>query len=411
MKKIHFHSDLGYFGGCENMIANFLNSNELREKFQVSFSFRNSPIYLQGLRKRILFNDQIFPLNLPVFAIHRRQLARRRGNALKIIHFLRHAIEYLPIFLLSIYRLQELFRTTAPDVVHINNGGYPGAISCRAAVVAAKISGIKNVIFVVNNMALNYRHPYRWLDYIFDRFISKNVDVFITGSNVASAQLQKVIKSKKSSFLVIPNGISPREVTESMLQTRHRLNLLGEFDCIFGIVGVMEPRKGHLFLLESILEYRARLISESLKVKFLIEGEGGILQTLEHFVSINRMESIVQFVGTEESIFNFFHAIDCLIYPSVVDEDFPNVISEAMSVEKPIISTKVAGATDQIADRVSGLLVGVNDKHGLWCAIEKMAKDKEMRTVMGKESKQRFEKHFTATHSVTQYENLYESLS
>ena len=46
--KIHFHTDCSFFAGCENMIANFLNSDEFRDEFELSISYRSTKIYEQG---------------------------------------------------------------------------------------------------------------------------------------------------------------------------------------------------------------------------------------------------------------------------------------------------------------------------------------------------------------------------
>ena len=52
-KKIHFHSDCDFFAGCENMIANFLISEELKQKFELSFTCPNSTKYQDGFFRRV----------------------------------------------------------------------------------------------------------------------------------------------------------------------------------------------------------------------------------------------------------------------------------------------------------------------------------------------------------------------
>ena len=39
-----------------------------------------------------------------------------------------------------------------PDIVHINNGGYPGSDSCRIMAIASGLLKVKKILFVVNKL-------------------------------------------------------------------------------------------------------------------------------------------------------------------------------------------------------------------------------------------------------------------
>ena len=41
-----------------------------------------------------------------------------------------------------------LFRER-PDIVHINNGGYPGADSCRIMAITSRLFSIKKIVFTI----------------------------------------------------------------------------------------------------------------------------------------------------------------------------------------------------------------------------------------------------------------------
>ena len=51
--KIFFYSDCAFFAGCENMLANFFNSNTFTEQYDVSFSYRVTKEYETGFRTRV----------------------------------------------------------------------------------------------------------------------------------------------------------------------------------------------------------------------------------------------------------------------------------------------------------------------------------------------------------------------
>lgn len=64
-------------------------------------------------------------------------------------------------------------------------------------------------------------------------------------------------------------------------------------------------------------------------------------------------------------------------------EGLPNSILEAMSMEKPVISTYHAGIPQAIQDGVNGLLVKERDNKALTAALEKLIQDKELRGRLG----------------------------
>jgi glycosyltransferase involved in cell wall biosynthesis len=142
----------------------------------------------------------------------------------------------------------------------------------------------------------------------------------------------------------------------------------------------------------------------------LIEGDGGVLPKLKQYVRENGLENLVHFVGVETQIFNFMTLIDALIYPSIQDEDFPNVISEAMSLSKAVISTKVSGATDQIIDGQTGILVERASMRQLADAIIKLASDHALRNSMGEKGRSRYLNNYTSELTLDNYLALYESI-
>lgn len=410
MKKIHYHTDLSYFGGSENMIANFLNSESINNTYQVSLSFRFTEEYSIGLHERLENKVELYPLRLPIFRTYKRAGKLSASMLSKCFNYSFYLLEYLPILVMNLLLLLRLLRRVKPDILHINNGGYPGALSCRIAVLAGKIAGIKNIVFVVNNMAMDYSHPYRWPDFFVDRFVARNTSCFITGSLAAMNRLRAVLPLSSKQTAILSNGVDIRGTTETTSQTLSRLDLESFEGVIFGVVAAMEPRKGHLYLLKSI-----KLLLEANKKDMkpfvvLIEGSGGVRPQLEEFVKENSLGAVVKFIGNEEAIFNFLSIIDVLVLPSIGGEDFPNVISEAMALSKPIIATKIAGIVEQVVEGQTGLLVDALSEVQMADALATLVLDTKRIDVMGKFGSERYRKLYTSKKSVTKYEDLYESL-
>lgn len=407
MLRIHFHSDCSFFAGCENMLANFFNSEEFRRAHFVSFSYRRSERYEQGFKQRLHRNLPIYPITFPDLS----ELTKM-SNELSLFRkwMIRAPARLLltgPVLIYEVVVLLRLFRKLSPDVLHINNGGYPAALSARAAVIAGKLANIPKILMVVNNMAVGYQQFSRWPDYPLDRLISRFVDIFVTGSEAAAARLGAVLNLHEHKVMAIHNGIVPRRAMASVAATRERLGLADFEGVIFGVVALLIPRKGHGILLEAVSKLVAENRINDKELKILIEGEGPLRQALVEFVVDHNLSDWVIFVGNEENIVDFMTAIDVLILPSVQDEDLPNVVLEAMSLGKPVVATSLAGTPEQVIDGVSGLLVEPRNIIQLSEAIYYLKDKPNVRHEMGRAALERFNGHFTGKLALSNYANMY----
>ena len=157
------------------------------------FFYRKSDTYSYELNNRLLnSNLNCIGLNLPNSNIHKSFL-----SGLKNIPIIYHLFASLTIFIMKYFTiifciplLYKKFKNLKIDILHVNNGGYPAAITAYSAVIAAKLNGVNKIIYVVNNIAENYSSPLRWLDKIIDIYIKKNVSKFVTGSIYAGEKLK-----------------------------------------------------------------------------------------------------------------------------------------------------------------------------------------------------------------------------
>ncbi len=411
MKKIHYYSDCSFFAGCENMLAVFINSKIINEKYKISFSYRESAEYTLGLNK-------IIKSNIPVYLVRFPYLSKIFTFKLKIPMLIKKLLVLLsfllltyPLFVYEVIVLFRLFKKINPDILHINSGGYPAALSTRAAVIAGRMAGIKKILMVVNNMASGYKNPLRWIDYPIDLLVKSKVDIFVTGSKVAKKKISLVLKLPYKKTLAIHNGIAVRHVTNSKLAVKKRLGIEDFDGVIFGIVALLVPRKGHKVLLQSIL----KIITDHDKVhkksfKLLIEGDGVLREELIDFVNENNLSDWVCFVGEEKNIVDFMSIIDVLVLSSIENEDFPNVIIEAMGLGKAVIASRLAGTPEQVIDGVTGLLVEPRNVDQLADSICELIAKPKLRKSMARAGRERFEYYFTSDVAVQNYMKVYQKL-
>ena len=410
MLKIHYHSECPLFAGCENMLVNFFNSAQFRQNHAVSFSYVNYELYTQGLRRRVNNELPIYPVQFPDLLDYSNLPKWLPLLIRKILMAFIRLVFHLPLLTYQVFVLYRLFTKINPDILHINNGGYPAARSALAAAIAGKLAGAPNVVMVVNNMAADYRHYSRWFDYPIDRLVVRCVTVFITGSQAAGARLRKVLKLPVYQLLAIHNGITLRTSTSTVADTRQRLGLRNFGGVIFGVVALLIPRKGHQVLLDAILKLITDNKLTGNEFKVLIEGDGPLHQTLVDFVTLNKLTPWITFVGNEANVVDFMAALDVLILPSVQDEDFPNVILEAMALGKPVIASRLAGTPEQVLDCTTGLLVEPRNVAQLAEAVFKLMDNANLRSSMGQAAIQRFNTYFTSQIALNNYSNLYTKL-
>lgn len=401
---VHFHSDCPFFAGCENMLATLLNDDCLRQEFEFSVSYRYTEEYEKGFRARIAQGLETFPLRLLDLEAQLRRISNRplRIFGRLLAHIL--LLKYVYIFL-NKRTLEAVFKGKPIRILHINNGGYPGAYSCMAAVLAARNARISDIVYVVNNIAEGYGGVQRWFDRPLDAIIARTVSRFVTGSSAAGIRLAEIIKLDRRKIACIHNGIRLRTTTESVDNARRRLGI-HSLDFVVGVVAVLERRKGHRVLCDA-----ARLIKERFGLSsvpcILIEGVGSERRALEELIKDSGIASKVRFVGHEENIFNFMNCVDIMVLPSLSHEDFPNTILEGMSLGKPVIASRISGTPEQVEDGITGVLVPPGDPESLAAALMCLAGDESLRIKMGKAAQQRFNEYFTASEAVKRYRDLY----
>lgn len=408
MKKIHYHSECEFFAGCENMIAVLFNSEDLQATYEISFSFIHSTEYASGYARRVHSAVPLYPFYFFDFSNVSKLPTWIPLLGRRILMRLARMVVYAPLLTYEAFVLANLFKKIKPDILHINNGGYPATLSARAAAIAGKIAAVPKIFMVVNNLAVDYKTFSRWADYPVDRVVVKSVDLFITGSKAAANQLQSVLALPAHQITALHNGIPDRLNTEVLSETRARLGL-GSFDgTIFGVVALLVPRKGHQVLLDAILTISKQPSEGSRRFKVMIEGNGPLRDELVSFVNTNVLNDYVEFVGDEENIVDFMTLLDVLILPSVAYEDFPNVVLEAMALGKPVVSTRLAGVPEQVVDGETGFLVAPSNVEELALAITELCDNAALRLQMGNAALCRFKEKFTTEIAVKNYIDAYE---
>jgi len=398
MTKIHFHTDCPFFAGCENMLSVLFNNQKFNEKFEFSFSYNFSKEYDEGIQKRIHGIIRKYPLKLS-------KASSGEGN-LALRFFLKFAKPIL--FLIDVYRIYKIIKKENPEIIHINNGGYPGALSCSAAVLSAKLAGKKKIVYVVNNIAFPLTSSFqRFLLYPVDLLVARNVTKFITASKRAGASLETVLNLNKNRLIQIPNTVLLRKPSLQSNDFRKKYGI-GEKDILIGCVGLFVKRKGHIYLLKAFSEFLKKHHGPD-NVFLMFDGEGELKEEIKEMVTTLKLDNNVIFT-TLPNIYDLYEAMDFLVLPSIEKEDFPNVVIESMYMGKAVIGTDVGGIPEQIINGHNGFVVTPRDVNELSNAMLKLTNDKKYLIKLGENGKKLFEEKFSENVIVEKYMKLYQEI-
>lgn len=412
MLKVHFHSDCPFFAGCEKMLVNFWLSDSFRQEYQVSFSYRDSPKYTSGMMAQINPDFPVFPLALAPIEWPASHFRSPFTWVSKAFRFATRLAWRFPFFFYEAWVVFRLMKKIQPDIVHLNNGGYPAARSVRAAAVGARLAGCKSIVMVVNNLAEPYRSIERWFDYLLDRWVVGSVTMFVTGSAAAAKRLILVLNLDASRVQSIHNGIRLREIKESKGDVLQRLGVPYSFGgLVFGVVALMTERKGHRVLIDAIEILKRHDPHLLAKLVVLVEGDGELKDNLKRLVRNKKLGDVVKFIGEEKNVVDLINAIDALVLPSIDCEDFPNVTLEAMAFGKAVIASNLAGTPEQVVHGETGCLVEPRNPNALASAISKLMENHELTRQMGQNGQVRFQENFTVELAVDRYLKFYQSIT
>lgn len=193
----------------------------------------------------------------------------------------------------------------------------------------------------------------------------------ISHSYMSISNANKVSRSKKATSHVDRTGLEPvfprvtnlgayhlaeRPMTERLLESNYTR---------FLYAGQIEKHKGILFLIEAFLEFNQGYPKASLT----IAGAGEALAKAKKMAKKNQN---IRFLGklSPEDVKKNMRETDCLIAPSLCYENSPNVIREALGLEKKIIATDIGGIGELLDKQ---FLFLPNDKESLIAKMREAA--------------------------------------
>ncbi|MBC8052961.1 MAG: glycosyltransferase [Sphingobacteriaceae bacterium] len=290
---------------------------------------------------------------LPVTSFSYNEVKRKVSRGLfKILVPLVYCLQPLLMLLMALRMLFVFKKIKGIDVVFADNGGYPGAHGCMAAIIAAKWSGIKGRLLMIHHAASKANVLTSSYEKLLDRYLSGCIDTIICPSFATRQSIfdHRFFNEENVKFLVIPNGVLMPEkpITTSPFKMPDNLNCINV--CV---VGRIEKYKGH----EDIMQAMSMLpegIKRNVQLYIIGAGDEDYIDRLKRLCKYLKLGDQVVFTGyVEGNSISIIQNFDLLISATRTFEGFGLSIAEALSVEVPVIATSVGAVSEAFAGVVS----------------------------------------------------------
>ena len=261
------------------------------------------------------------------------------------------------IYLLNIFYFRAIFRMMGKfDLALCNNGGYPAAWGCLAALIASKSVNIKARVLLVHHAATSPGIFMGWFERLVDRQVERSATAIVCVSNATRCALlqKRYFNEENVRFRVIGNAANYCSTTGTKANLR---GLLGSFSgFLIGILGRVERYKGQ----EDLIFALARLpsaIRDQIKVLIIGAGSEGDVSHLKRLAATLNISESVYFAGyIPGNSRSIVVQLDLLVMATRSFEGFGLTVAEAILERVPIIATRV-GAIPEFVRPEHGVII------------------------------------------------------
>lgn len=174
---------------------------------------------------------------------------------------------------------------------------------------------------------------------------------------------------------LIENGIDVERFQRARTPVEARRHLGWPTEgLLLGAIGRLSDEKGFDLLIDAVGRLRQRFPD----LRLVIAGEGRRRAALEQQIRERGLDGAIQLLGFRDDIQSILEALDLFVLSSR-REGLPNVVLEALSIEVPVVATRVSGVPDVLTDAVDGLLVPTENLEELTSAMGRCLEDATLR--------------------------------
>lgn len=235
-------------------------------------------------------------------------------------------------------------------------------------------------------------------------FTRRYFDRIITVSDDIRQRLHKSLP--QSRMVTVHNAVDPQAIRpEKSAETVKREFNIDVDAPLIGAAGRMVPVKAY----DKFLEMAKIILESRPDARFMLVGDGPLLQPLKQLSKDMGIADNVIFTGFREDIFDIINAFDLFVFSSY-HEGVPMALLEAMSLRKAVVSTAVGGVVEVIENEVSGLLVEPGSTTALAGACLGILKRPELKSALENGAYARIDVEFNIEVQARKVFDLYKEL-
>jgi glycosyltransferase involved in cell wall biosynthesis len=293
----------------------------------------------------------------------------------------------------SLLEIVGYLRRVRPDLVH-THCSVPGIIGR----LAARLAGVPVVMHTVHGFHFHdggrgFSHS---LAIAAERWAGSFTHVMLSQNRADLEQAVRYGIARRERLHFIGNGIAVERFPVAPARRKPERRV------VITCVARFEPVKNHGLLIDA-----ARLLADrGLDFEVWLVGGGGGRAAAEARVAALGLGDRVRFLGYRDDIPALLTRSDIGALTSL-KEGIPRAALEAMVVGLPVVATRVNGTREVVRHGETGFLVDVGDSRALADAIERLARDPELRTRMGERGREVVRTEFDEAMIVRRLERMY----
>jgi glycosyltransferase involved in cell wall biosynthesis len=304
----------------------------------------------------------------------------------------------------TVVKLYRLMRRERPHVVHTHTAkaGFVGRI-------AARLAGVPVVLHTFHGHVFHgYFSPAKTrLFLLIERLGARLSTRIITISPRLREEIAQFGVTGSERIEVIPLGFElemfasqPRGAGDF----RRSLGLPAAATLV-GAVGRLVPIKNIPLLLEAVALAR----QEDPDIRVVLVGDGALREELEVEAEALGLGQAVIFTGWRHDLASVYADLDAVVISSH-NEGTPASLIEAMATGCPVVSTRVGGVPDLIADGETGRLVPPGEREALAAALLELFREQERTARMAELAQRQVLERHQARRLVADVDRLYRQL-
>jgi glycosyltransferase involved in cell wall biosynthesis len=307
----------------------------------------------------------------------------------------------------AITRLVREIRRVRPHILHTHTAK-AGAVGRAAALLAGDARPPVVVHTFHGHVLRGYFDPVRTqLFRETERALARHTTRLIAVGPQVRDDLVELGVAPAQQFSVIRLGID----LESRVPTQDRR---AEFRELFGIpeerfvvgwIGRMTAIKR----VPDILSSFKLLLDRGVDATLCLVGDGPDREPAELQAKELGIARHVISLGYQRDVSPYYALFDAFVLPSA-NEGTPVVAIEALAARRPVVATRVGGVPDVVTEGEDGFLVDVGDVDAIADALERLARDPELRRSFGEQGHERVVPRYRVERLVDDIDELYREL-